>query len=355
MSHLEERAEKNCLNCNAIVQGRYCHICGQENIEPKETAWHLINHFFQDITHFDGKFFSSLQLLIFKPGFLSREYMLGRRASYLNPIRFYVFTSAIFFLLFFWLYHFDANKDINVTGNVNDVSIEAIKKMDSVKYRAFVDKIVKNDSSLQFAYDREAYFRYLDTLALGSGVIRITPGNYTNRKSYDSALAHGKDHNWLERQLVYKQIELNEKYKGDKRAFISALINTLLHSIPQMLFITLPLFALWLKLLYRRRKEYYYVNHAIFTIHLFVFIFILLLVIFGINKMAAASSALHWLGYLSGLLTLFLFFYIYKAMRNFYRQGRGKTILKFVVLLLFSIFILIILFIVFMFLSFFKI
>jgi len=355
MSHLKERAEKNCLNCNAIVQGRYCHICGQENIEPKETVWHLINHFFQDITHFDGKFFSSLKLLVFRPGFLSREYMLGRRASYLNPIRFYVFTSAIFFLIFFSLYHFDPNKDINVSGDVNNVPISTIKKMDSIKYRAFVDKLVKNDSALKFAYNREAYFRYLDTIALSSGSIKITPSKYTDRKSYDSALAHGKDHNWIERQLVYKQIELNEKYKGDSKAFISALINTLLHSIPQMLFITLPLFALWLKLMYARRRQYYYVDHAIFTVHLFVFIFILELVIMGLNKIADATSALSWLKYISVILTLGLFFYIYKAMRNFYRQGRGKTILKFLILLLFSLVMITILFAVFMFLSFFKI
>ena len=78
-------------------------MCGQENLEPKETVWHLVNHFFQDITHFDGKFFSTVKYLITKPGFLSKEYMLGRRASYLNPIRMYVFTSAIFFVMLFSL------------------------------------------------------------------------------------------------------------------------------------------------------------------------------------------------------------------------------------------------------------
>ena len=101
MSHLKERKQKNCLNCNAQVYGKYCHICGQENIEPKETFWGLATHFVYDIVHFDGKFFSTLKYLLFKPGFLSHEYLRGRRASYLHPIRMYVFTSAIFFILFF--------------------------------------------------------------------------------------------------------------------------------------------------------------------------------------------------------------------------------------------------------------
>ena len=103
MSHLKERKEKNCLNCQTTVIGRYCHQCGQENLEPKETVWHLVQHFFNDITHFDGKFFATVKLLLRKPGFLSAEYIAGRRMSYLNPIRMYVFTSAFFFIILFSL------------------------------------------------------------------------------------------------------------------------------------------------------------------------------------------------------------------------------------------------------------
>ena len=101
MSHRPERKEKNCLNCGTTVHGKYCHVCGQENAEPKETFWGMVTHFFNDITHFDGKFFTTLKDLLFRPGFLSAEYVKGRRMSYLNPVRMYVFTSAIFFLIFF--------------------------------------------------------------------------------------------------------------------------------------------------------------------------------------------------------------------------------------------------------------
>ena len=103
VSNHQERKEKNCLNCNAEVAGRFCQICGQENIEPKESFWALATHFLHDMTHFDGKFFSTLKFLLFKPGFLSKEYLKGRRTSYLHPIRMYVFTSAIFFLIFLFL------------------------------------------------------------------------------------------------------------------------------------------------------------------------------------------------------------------------------------------------------------
>lgn len=340
------------------MQGRYCHICGQENIEPRESAWHLVSHFFQDITHFDGKFFSSLRYLIFRPGFLSREYMAGRRASHLNPIRMYVFTSAFFFLIFFSLFRFNPEKAVNTTvdNGVTKATTEALRQMDAKDYKAFVDVLVKNDSTLQFAYDSAKYFRYLDSIAgKTSGGFRFTPTRYKTRAEYDTALARGiKKHNWVERQLVHRQFELNEKYHGDNRAMFSAIIERLMHSLPQLLFISLPLFALLLKLLYIRRKQYYYVNHAIFTIHLFVFVFIAMLVTFGIGKL---EDSLHWgwLSYLNGAISILIFIYNYKAMRNFYQQGRAKTIAKFLLLHLVNLFIVIMLFFVFFMVSLFKV
>lgn len=278
--------------------------------------------------------------------------MVGRRASYLNPVRFYVFSSALFFLIFFSLYHFDAKK--NIVTTVNKVPVSDIVKMDSVQFKNFIDTIVKNEPEMKFAYDKVQYLKWIDSQAVSKSAFNFTPSRYTSRKQYDSALANGKKHNWIERQLVYKQLEINEKYKGNPRGALTALINILLHSIPQILFISLPLFALLLKLLYSRHKQYYYVNHAIFTIHLFVFVFIALLFIFGINKIEAATG-FGWLGYLSGIMIFYIFFYSYKAMRNFYQQRRAKTITKFLLLHFANLFIVILLFVLFSFLSLFKI
>ena len=280
--------------------------------------------------------------------------MVGRRASYLNPIRMYVFASAVFFLIFFSLYHYEADRDLVISGNVNNVSLSEIKKMDSLKYKQFVDVLVKSDSTMKFAYDKEEYFKHLDSIAAAAVTFHFTPAKYKTQQQYDSALAHGKKHNWIERQLVRKQIEIQEKYKGNPKAAIAALVNNLLHSLPQLLFVSLPLFALLLKFLYIRRKQFYYTNHAIFTIHLFVFVFIILLFVFGLNKMAIIPG-LHWLQYVSNLIVLLLFFYNYKAMRNFYQQRRAKTILKFILLHVVNFVFVAILFILFTFLSLFKI
>jgi hypothetical protein len=112
VSHQPERFEKNCLNCGTDVAGRFCQHCGQENVPGHMPFLALIQHFIYDIFHFDGKFFDTLKLLFFKPGYVPLQYAQGKRLSYLDPIRMYLFTSAIFFLFFF------ATAGIGEIGNI---------------------------------------------------------------------------------------------------------------------------------------------------------------------------------------------------------------------------------------------
>jgi hypothetical protein len=127
-----------------------------------------------------------------------------------------------------------------------------------------------------------------------------------------------------------------------------------MHHFPQILFVSLPFVALVLKLLYLRQKKFYYVSHAIFTIHLYIFVFIAMLFEIGIQQLDKLGD-LSWISIVNNLLTLVILFYLYKAMRNFYEQRRFKTIVKYV-LFLFSFFILIVvLFTAFAFISIFQI
>jgi len=352
MSHLKERLEKNCLNCNTEVEGRFCQNCGQENVETKESVWHLISHFFQDITHFDGKFFSTIKYLFKKPGFLATEYMVGRRASYVNPVRMYVFTSAFFFLIFFSFMKLD-KKTLAGEVNMNGKTFTQITALDSLAFDAFTKNVNKEDGKPAVAMTREEFKHYFDSVAL-MGTVHFTNADYKTKAEYDSLLATGKKHhNWIKRQLIYKQIEINEKYKNQGGEALKEYANILLHSLPQMFFILLPLFALILKLLYVRRKDYYYVNHAIFSIHFYIFFFIVMLAMFGIGKL---NDRLHWsvVSWLEVIMGFGIFFYLYKAMRKFYKQRRAKTIFKFFIFCFLLLITMILLFLVFIFYSLFK-
>ena len=353
MSHSPERKEKDCLNCGTITHGRFCHVCGQENLEPKESFWHLITHFFNDITHFDGKFFTSLKDLLFKPGFLSKEYMKGRRASYLNPVRMYVFTSAIFFLLFFSFLVSEEGGDIGI-ASINGKSMFEIEEMDSASFAAFTANINKEDGKPAQPMTKEEFKQYLDSALIKSG-IHFTGHQYKSKAEYDSLLATGvKKHNWIQRQLIYKEIDINEKYHSDSKQVLKAFKGKLLHSLPQMLFISLPLLALILKLLYIRRKQFYYVSHGIFSMHLYIFLFIAMLFLFSIYRL---NDHLHWgiLSFFFYALSIWIFIYEYLALKNFYGQGWIKTFFKFLLINFIFLLVVSLLFTIFVFFSLFKI
>jgi Protein of unknown function (DUF3667) len=336
VSHSKIRTEKICLNCGTETPGRYCPNCGQENIEPKQSVWHLIHHFFSDITHFDGKFFITVKDLFAKPGFLSREYMSGRRASYLDPIRMYIFTSAIFFLIFFSLFNvknidFRDHDKIVKNADLNELLAEAKTKQDSLKIQKVFDltknklvKIAKDSGRSGGDFDV-----YLDTSV------------YHSFAAYDSAqraLPSGRRDGWFKRIITRRKIELAKRYRDEHENLIRDLISENLHNLPKVLFISLPLFALMLKLLYIRRKQFFYVDHGIFSIHLYIFSFLILLIFFGLNKLHSSTEwgLINWLIF---AVVIYPFFYYYKAMRRFYGQRRAKTILKYILLFFLSLFV----------------
>jgi hypothetical protein len=343
VSHSKIRTEKICLNCGTDTPGRYCPACGQENIEPKQSVWHLVNHFFSDITHFDGKFFLTVKDLFAKPGFLSKEYMAGRRANYLDPIRMYIFTSAFFFLIFFSLFnvkniHFgeEARSEINKDSGLAELLSHVKSSRDSLR-------IMK-------AYQSKA-----GPFAKSSDDSTITPrntrfnfgkGDYPTIEAYDSAqkaLPPDQRDGWLKRKISTKKIELNLRYQKEQGNLFREMLNNYVHNCPKVLFISLPLFALLLKLLYIRRKQFYYVDHGIFSVHLYIFSFLLLLVLFGINALQN-HTGWRWLDWLFLFIILYPIFYNYKAMRRFYGQSRRKTILKYILLFILSFFVQLIIF-----------
>ena len=354
MSHIPERKEKDCLNCGTIVQGHYCQNCGQQNIVPKETFWHMVTHFFYDMTHFDSNFFHTVHHLVLKPGFLSKEYMLGRRASYLHPVKMYVFSSAIFFLLFYSLFkpgdslRIDNNKSLTPEERMEYInSLEKEIKQDTGNIQLRQALVTAKNLNIRLVSDSLYKNEWVN------GSISFTGAKYKSFSAYDSVentLPANKKDGWIVRRLVKKQIEIDEEYKGNSREAVKKLMESLLHRLPYMLFISLPLFAFILKLVYIRRKQFYFADHAVFNIHLYVFTFILLMVVFGLGKLQDATG---WgiINLLIFILFLFLFFYLYKAMRKFYGQNRGKTFLKFLFVGILSLIMMVILFLMFMFFS----
>ena len=88
-----------CTNCGAAVRGRYCSDCGQSTEYHLHSFWDILREAAEVVTHADSRLWRTLWSLVFRPGFLSQQFLAGRRASYLSPFRLYLVLSIVFFLI----------------------------------------------------------------------------------------------------------------------------------------------------------------------------------------------------------------------------------------------------------------
>ena len=88
--------ETACLNCGCVLQGDYCHCCGQ-----KAHIHRTLRGFGHDLLHgalhFEGKIWHTIPLLVWKPGELTRRYIDGERAKFVSPVALFLFIVFLTF------------------------------------------------------------------------------------------------------------------------------------------------------------------------------------------------------------------------------------------------------------------
>ena len=328
------RKEKNCLNCGATVTDRFCSHCGQENVHTKENFGHLFGHFFSDVTHYDSKALITLKYLLFKPGFLSKEYFAGKRTKYLNPVRLYIFISFIFFLTLFFKKSEQLNTSDYTVQSANaakqylaDSLHAAAKRSANKTFYDSVRNIVLNQIAVQLdttvlAKDTE------ETIGFGlsgeGAKFTLKEGKYNTVSEYDSAqkiLPANKRNDGFSRWIIRTNIKLKGRYGNRSDVVVGENFE---HSIPKLMFVMLPLFA-WFVFIFHSRKKFYYTQHAIFSIHIHSFVFLIFFITTLLDWLLAATKVGDVLVPLSILIA---FVYFIAALRNTYNQSTGLSLLK---------------------------
>jgi hypothetical protein len=92
------REAERCLNCDAPLHGSFCSGCGQRAVPPNPTVRELAGEAWHELTGYDGRIMATIRGLV-RPGFLTQEYVNGRRAHYLPPVRVYLIVSVIYFVI----------------------------------------------------------------------------------------------------------------------------------------------------------------------------------------------------------------------------------------------------------------
>lgn len=342
-----------CLNCShpLDLSDVYCSYCGQINSTKKLSLGDYIKEFFSSIVNYDSRLRYTLKDILFKPGTITKNYVGGQRLKYANPFRFFLSVSIIYFLLQSLITTFSGNNpfvnlnndtpvviknDSVVTlGNLNIPNQEVIiqdsldtKKENLISEEDTLDKEkrtlpIKPKEPKEITYYSEAE---LDSMSFSDRLgkrFSLYRDFYTE---YDianpaRALDSLKHNNTQFNRWLYSKNSSIDRVKENPFGFA----NYMLGKIPFFLFFFAPFFALFFWLIYSKKK-YSYMEHLIFIFHIFGFIFLGMLILLLPDLLIGDEI-------LTGILFMIIGpIYFYKALRNFYKQNRFITIIKFLFL-----------------------
>jgi hypothetical protein len=100
-----------CANCGTVITGKYCVECGQPT-HVHRSLFHFVEDAAHSIFHFDTRAWRTLPMAAFRPGTLTRNYVMGKRARYISPVALFLFTVFLMFFVFALV----GERSLSVTG-----------------------------------------------------------------------------------------------------------------------------------------------------------------------------------------------------------------------------------------------
>ena len=314
-----------CKNCGTKFDGKFCPECGQSVTDFDKPFSFILYTFAGDFFAFDSRFFHSIIALLFKPGFLSKEYIEGRRVKYAPPFRMFIFISFILFLLLESYSNRGLTKvlDISIGSESSSVLDSAFNEIvDSIYYNieTLADSVQAAPDTTGDDVDVEFNSDSKNKIMLNSGSDSLKTHSLRQQLSNYATRLEGNlnvESNPEKREVIKKAILL---FRSPDR-----LVSKILKYMSWAFFLLLPIFALILKLVYIRRK-YNYMRHLVFSIHIHAFIFVVMTFFIALQLIFNSTP---------GIITLILFLsmplYFVIAMKKFYGQNNFKVFLKFLI------------------------
>jgi len=343
-----------CQNCGTPMLGAHCYACGQPVNGLVRHFGSIVGDFLDSVFDLDSRIFRTLPPLLFRPGYLSREYFAGHRVRYVSPVRLFVFLclAAFFVLRFFVEPEFDAQD--NTSSRITQAHTIAEVERARDEALATLHKALERVDSPGGQFGLESGI---------AEVQRRAEARIEWLKARDAALARGETPPPEPRAKLGIQIN-NEQWDPQTNpvnlAFLPAAANTLLNnlarradanirrvrdepallvdaymqSLPATFFVLLPVFALLLKIAYLFRRRLY-MEHLIVALHSHAFLCAALLLIVGFEEARdwlGAGAAAQSLQFLEMALMVWMPLYLWLTQKRVYGQGVIMTSLKFGVL-----------------------
>lgn len=279
-----------CHNCQAPTGGNFCQNCGQETHLHPASAREFLHEFVGHYVALEGKLLGTLWRLLFRPGLLTNEYVAGRRVRFVQPLRLYLTLSVLFFALLKFTH-----------GGAIQFNDDA--KQDSAQ-------VAPADAKVEV--EGEQRRKPAAGAASAPGHAAPAAGKVAAGEDVDGDIDDADIARWADRVpgLTKRWQHFEHLSSAEKSKVIG---DGFYHYAPYALFLMMPVFALYLKLLYLGSGKRYG-EHLLFALHSNAFAFIML---------GAMMLIEH--GGVKFLLWLWLLAYLPWAMRRVYQRGRRAT------------------------------
>jgi len=348
---------KHCPNCDYQLTRyhNYCPNCGQK-VDDKLNMRVLFHNTVMNYFSVDARFFRSFIPLLTRPGYLAKKFVSGKRLMYLHPAQFYLFASIVFFFIF--SVSTRATQERIEDGFVNSFGKENALVKKAERIRDSIVQVLENDLVETKGKDSISIQKLTNFLTTGyvephDSILNDTTRIKLRKKSnptYENNTVFGFNFDTKKLDSLYlagatmdeklkaigyvesdglfarffgKQIiKLREK-KGD------GILKAFMDTIPISMFFLIPIFALLLKLSYRKRGRF--AHHMVFSFYFFAFIFLASSIIITTNLILEIPD---WIDI---TLLLSMLIYLILSLKHFYEQGYFKTFFK--TLLLTSIYL----------------
>jgi hypothetical protein len=297
--------EGACLNCGTSLVGRHCHNCGQ--------AAHVhrsLKAFFHDLLHgvfhFEGKIWRTLPLLAWRPGRLTREYVEGRRASYISPIALFLFVVFLTFAVFNLLgnpisFNNSQGEGIGFERGIGEAEKGAQLELDKAE-QALADARAGKGGDLAQLERQVASARQAQTVIRAAKEGRLPPGMAPGMASADQSAD----------QSV---VDAVNRAWAHARENPELTIYKLQNSAYKFSWLLIPLSVPFLWLLFPFSRQFHLYDHTVFVTYSLSFMLLLLALISALTVWGGAGG-------LVAALLCYAPFHMYRQLRDAYGLTR---------------------------------
>lgn len=305
-------AASACRNCGTPLAGMYCAKCGQREGGADLRFAAAIGDIFGEAFTLDSRLWRTLVALLFRPGFLTAEFIVGHRARYLPPVRLYLVIS---FLLFF---AFSLRPSTDMVFESPDAAVEA----GAVLAPPDLERESPSAVRAEQAATVDAKPAAGEAPAASVDEVRGDQGDERDQSLAPAAADAGNANALtIDREGIppwmaplVNRLEANAERIRESPQELSDYIR---EHLPQMMFLMLPLFALLLKCCYLF-SPFLYLQHVVFGLHYHSFAYLLFLAILALERFAGVDA--------SGVELLVAFAYLALALRRTYGSGTARAL-----------------------------